>query len=65
MLEAKLDGQEIKRPEPAEEETPVIDLMEALRQSVDEAQKQKKPAGRSKAKTSTGARKKAAAGGRK
>ena len=64
MLEAKLDGQEIKRPEPAEEETPVIDLMEALRQSVDEAQ-QKKPASRSKAKTSTGTRKKAAAGGRK
>jgi DNA end-binding protein Ku len=64
MLEAKLDGQEIKRPEPAEEETPVIDLMEALRQSVDEAQKQK-PAGRSKAKSSTGTRKKAAAGGRK
>jgi len=65
MLQAKLDGQEIKRPEPEEEETPVIDLMEALRQSVDEAQKQKKPAGRSKAKSSTGTRKKAAAGGRK
>ena len=64
MLEAKLDGQEIKRPEPAEEETPVIDLMEALRQSVDEAQKQKK-APASKAKSSGGSRKKAAAGGRK
>jgi hypothetical protein len=38
--------------------------MEALRQSVDEAQKQKKPAGRAKAKSNTG-RKKAAAGGRK
>ena len=63
MLAAKLDGQEIKRPEPVEEETPVIDLMEALRQSVDEAQKQKKPA-RAKAK-SAGTRKKAAAGGRK
>ncbi|HEU4943179.1 MAG TPA: Ku protein [Gaiellaceae bacterium] len=66
MLEAKLSGQEIKRPEPVEE-TPVIDLMEALRQSVDEAQKQKKaPASsRSKAKSSGGTRKKAAAGGRK
>ncbi len=64
MLEAKLDGQEIKRPEPAEEETPVIDLMEALRQSVDEAQKQKK-APASKAKSSGGSRRKAAAGGRK
>lgn len=66
MLEAKLSGQEIKRPEPVEE-TPVIDLMEALRQSVDEAQKQKKaPASsRSKAKSSSGTRKKAAAGGRK
>ena len=64
MLEAKLDGQEIKRPEPDGEETPVIDLMEALRQSVDDAQKQKKPAGRAKAKSS-GTRKKAAAGGRK
>jgi DNA end-binding protein Ku len=52
MLEAKLDGQEIKRPEPVEEEAPIIDLMEALRQSVDEAQKQKKPAAKSKAKTS-------------
>ena len=64
MLQAKLDGQEIKRPEPVEEETPVIDLMEALRQSVDEAQKQKKaPASRSKAKSSGGTRKKAAAAG--
>ena len=33
MLEAKLAGQEITRPEPAPE-TPVVDLMEALRQSV-------------------------------
>jgi DNA end-binding protein Ku len=61
MLEAKLDGQEIKRPEPVEEEAPVIDLMEALRQSVDEAQKQKKPASGAKAK-SGGTRKRAAAG---
>jgi DNA end-binding protein Ku len=59
MLEAKLAGQEIKRPEPVLE-TPVVDLMEALRQSVTEAQKQKKaPAARAKAKTT---RKRAAAG---
>jgi DNA end-binding protein Ku len=61
MLEAKLAGQEIKVPEPVEEETPVVDLMEALKASVSEAQK-KKPA---KAKTSrTTTRKKAAAGRR-
>ena len=58
MLEAKLAGQEIKRPEPGRK-TPVIDLMEALRQSVSEAQKQKEPASRAKAKSgrSSGTRK--------
>jgi DNA end-binding protein Ku len=62
MLEAKLAGQEIKRPEPEPEEAPVIDLMEALRQSVTEAQKQ--PATKAKAKTgsSSSTRKRAAAG---
>jgi DNA end-binding protein Ku len=61
MLEAKLAGEEIKRPEPEPEEAPVIDLMEALRQSVSEAQKQ--PAAKPKAKTgsSSGTRKRAAA----
>ncbi len=62
MLEAKLAGEEIKRPEPVEDEVPVVDLMEALRQSVDEAQKQKKPSSGAKAKTP---RKRAAAAGRK
>src|SRR5262249_28247018 len=38
MLEAKLAGQEITKPEPAPE-TPVIDLMEALKQSVAETRK--------------------------
>ena len=37
MLEAKLAGEELKRPEPVPE-TPVVDLMEALRRSVAEAQ---------------------------
>jgi DNA end-binding protein Ku len=62
MLEAKLAGEEIKIPEPVEEDGPVIDLMEALKLSVNEAQKQKKPAAKAKASRSTGTRKKAAAG---
>jgi DNA end-binding protein Ku len=41
MLEGKLAGEEIAQPEPVPE-TPVVDLMEALRRSVDEA-KQRKP----------------------
>ena len=40
MLEAKLAGEEIKRPEPAEP-APVIDLMDALKQSVAQAEKKK------------------------
>jgi DNA end-binding protein Ku len=51
MLEAKLDGQEISRPEPAEP-APVIDLMEALRQSVAQAEKEKAPAKRPSSKRS-------------
>jgi DNA end-binding protein Ku len=39
MLEAKLAGQEIAKPEPVPA-TPVIDLMEALKQSVAETKKQ-------------------------
>jgi DNA end-binding protein Ku len=39
MLEAKLAGEELKVPEPVEEEAPVVDLMEALRRSVEEAKK--------------------------
>jgi non-homologous end joining protein Ku len=42
MLEAKLDGQEIAKPEPVAE-TPVVDLMEALKRSVEEV-KGRKPA---------------------
>jgi DNA end-binding protein Ku len=41
MLEAKLAGEELKMPEPQEEEAPVVDLMEALRRSVEEAKKGK------------------------
>ena len=60
MLEAKLAGEEIKRPEPVAEEAPVIDLMEALRQSVSEVQKTT-PAAKAKSGRSDGTRKRAAA----
>ena len=60
LLEAKLAGQEIKTPEPVEEDAPVIDLMEALRASVAQASKKSAPA-----KKPARARKTAAAGSRK
>jgi DNA end-binding protein Ku len=60
MLEAKLAGEEIARPEPVAEDAPVVDLMEALRKSVAEASKQKTPA-----KKKTTARPKAKAAARK
>jgi DNA end-binding protein Ku len=44
MLDAKLAGEEPKRPEPTPE-TPVIDLMEALRLSVADVQDRKRGAG--------------------
>jgi len=48
MLEAKLAGTEIAKPEPVPE-TPVVDLMEALRRSVADVQGAKKPAAKRKA----------------
>ena len=65
MLEAKLAGQEIERPEPVEE-TPVVDLMEALRRSVAEAQETKpakgaRASGKAKAAPKSGSRRRAAA----
>jgi DNA end-binding protein Ku len=65
MLEAKLAGQEIKRPEPEPEEAPVIDLMEALRQSVSEAQKKPPAETAKKSGRSSGTGKRAAAGAKK
>jgi DNA end-binding protein Ku len=60
MLEAKLAGQEIAKPEPVAE-VAVIDLMEALKQSVAQARKDKPtPA---KAKKPSGGRKRTAARG--
>ena len=47
MLDAKLAGEQIARPEPVAE-TPVVDLMEALRRSVAETQGKKSGAGASK-----------------
>src|SRR3954468_5539732 len=44
LLEAKLAGQEITKPEPVEEDAPVIDLMDALRASVAQASKKSAPA---------------------
>jgi DNA end-binding protein Ku len=61
MLDAKLAGEKITRPEPAPE-TPVIDLMEALRRSVAEVQDKKTAAPRkTKAASSGGSRRKAPA----
>jgi DNA end-binding protein Ku len=64
LLDAKLAGEEITAPEPVEEKAPVIDLMEALKASVAEAQG-KKPAKTAAKKTKTassgGSRRKVAA----
>jgi DNA end-binding protein Ku len=64
LLEAKLAGEEIAAPEPVEAKAPVVDLMEALRASVAEAQG-KKPAKsgakKTKAASSGGSRRKVAA----
>ena len=60
LLEAKLAGEEIAAaPEPAEE-APVIDLMEALRRSVEEAKGAKQPAKKPAAKSAARPRKAAA-----
>jgi DNA end-binding protein Ku len=60
MLEAKLSGQEIAKPEPVPE-TPVVDLMDALKKSVAEAKSRKSEAGdstkrRAAAKSGSGSR---------
>jgi DNA end-binding protein Ku len=63
MLDAKLAGEKITRPEPAPE-TPVIDLMEALRRSVADVQEKKtaaKPRKTKAASSEGGSRRKAPA----
>jgi DNA end-binding protein Ku len=59
MLEAKLEGQEIVRPEQPEPEAPVVDLMDALRKSVAEV-KESKPK-KTRAASKSGSRKRVAA----
>jgi DNA end-binding protein Ku len=61
LLEAKLAGEEITAPPPVTEDAPVVDLMEALRRSVEEAQSAKKPASKKPAPKKSAARKKTAA----
>jgi len=56
LLEAKLKGQEISRPEPVEEEAATVDLMEALRRSVEEARSRKEPDSDRKPAKATGPR---------
>jgi DNA end-binding protein Ku len=58
LLEAKLQGHEPVKPEEPAEDAPVIDLMEALRRSVEEAQKSKS-AGSKAAKPASSRRAKA------
>jgi DNA end-binding protein Ku len=64
LLDAKLAGEEIAAPEPVDEKAPVIDLMEALRASVAEAQEKKPskaPGKKTKAASAGGSRRKVAA----
>jgi DNA end-binding protein Ku len=63
MLEAKLAGQEVARPEPMPE-TPVVDLMDALKKSVAEVQQRGSADGKAKAAPKR-TRQRAAAGSRK
>jgi len=67
MLEAKLAGETLTVPEPVGVDAPVVDLMEALRRSVEEAKgKGKKPAAKkTTAKNAAAARPKARAAARK
>ena len=63
MLEAKLAGQEVAKPEPVPE-TPVVDLMDALKKSVAEVQSRGSADGKAKAAPKR-SRQRAAAGSRK
>jgi DNA end-binding protein Ku len=60
MLEAKLAGEEISKPEPVAE-APVVDLMDALRRSVAEAQEKKSPAKPAAARKKSGGARRTAA----
>jgi DNA end-binding protein Ku len=60
MLEAKLAGEELVKPAEPVAETPVVDLMDALKKSVAEVS-ERKPAKRAKAAPKSGSRKRVAA----
>ena len=60
MLEAKLAGQEVTKPEPVPE-APVVDLMEALKRSVEEVKETKPKATKARAASKGGSRKRVAA----
>jgi DNA end-binding protein Ku len=62
LLEAKVEGREIAEPVPAAPETPVIDLMEALRASVAASKTGKKGPKADPARKPAAAKKRAAAG---
>ena len=64
LLEAKLAGQEITRPEPVPE-TPVVDLMEALKRSLDSVSQEKKKPAKADLKKVVVAKSKSANGTRK
>ena len=59
-LRDALAGQEIKRPEPSPE-TPVVDLMEALRRSVEDVQGRRAKSSGGGARKTSGAKRKTAA----
>ena len=61
MLEAKLAGEEISVPEPVAEDAPVVDLMEALRRSVEEIKDKEDAPAKKKASAKPRDRKRAAA----
>ena len=60
MLEAKLAGEELVKPAEPVAETPVVDLMDALKKSVAEVS-ERKPAKRTRAAPKSGSRKRVAA----
>lgn len=64
MLVAKLDGQEISKPEPVPE-APVVDLLEALKKSVAEAKGRKTPSGSSSSKTKAASKSGSGSSGRR
>ena len=61
MLEAKLAGEEISVPEPVADDAPVVDLMEALRRSVEEIKDKEDAPAKKKAAAKPRDRKRAAA----